>query len=128
MRQVTETEATKALMHWFLKKYDLTQASAKVREDYLRRGLVCTPFVGGYGKISGWIICVNGSPPKGTLVVFGEGPPNAPAYYLSGNSRRVSGDNEIGTIKQFVKRCLTGQEKAVTVDTSMLFPPQSTSS
>src|SRR5262245_46051271 len=83
-------QAAQALMQLLLKWYYPEQSTAKVRSDYLQRGLICTPFAGGYGKVSGWVICVNGSPPKGTLVVFGKGPPNAPAYYLSGRSRRIS--------------------------------------
>lgn len=57
-------------------------ASAKTIADHQKRDLVCTPFGGHAGMRAGWIICVDGSPPKGTVVFFDREPE---AFYLRAN-------------------------------------------
>ena len=47
---------------------------AQQKRDFLRRGLFCTPYGGNYGKLAGWLVCVVGSPPKGTLILEIDGP------------------------------------------------------
>jgi hypothetical protein len=96
-------------------------------DDVGGRPLVCTPFKGAYGP-AGWVICVEGSPPRGTLLV------------LTSESRgmRVSGRNRIVTIypacyceieackrlrdverlyvvQRFVDLCLAGRTEAFTI-------------
>ena len=121
MNQSDKDQTAKDLMHLLLKWYYPDGTSAKNSLDYLRRGLNCTPFVGGYGKNSGWVICVNGSPPKGTLVVFGEGPPGSGAYYLGGKCKTVSGLKQGRMIKRFAEVHLKGQQKGFALQTSLLF-------
>lgn len=40
----------------------------KGKEDFVGRSLVCTPYEGCYGQ-AGWVVCVNGSPPRGTVII-----------------------------------------------------------
>ncbi len=86
---------------WYAKSW-----SAKSIADYKKRDLVCTPFAGNYGTTAGWVICVNGSPPKGTLLVFDSGPPNSPAFYIHSTSRRISSEQQSAIIKSFWKKHL----------------------
>jgi hypothetical protein len=100
-----------AMMQMFLKWYFPEGPSAKDSREYLKRSMVCTPYMGSYGKLSGWVICVNGSPPKGTLVIMGTSPPLA-AFRLGQKSQRVIGDKQVRIIRQFFQLHLKGRDNA----------------
>lgn len=54
---------------WYLIHYrGDTRKLGQAGHDFLSRKLICTPFEGCYGA-HGWVVCVNGSPPRG-LVIF----------------------------------------------------------
>lgn len=52
-------EAMKIL--WFTRKSNV---------DWSKRELIITKFLGQYGDPAGYVFCMNGTPPKGTLVVM----------------------------------------------------------
>lgn len=72
--------------------------------DYHQRDLVCTPFDGAYGR-AGWVICVNGSPPQGTLLVIGKGARDPVFYAYEGRSRKLSSD-QCQLVREFCSLCL----------------------
>ena len=108
------SQAALDLMQMFLKWYHPEGPSATQRRDYLNRPLVCTPYAGSYGKISGWVVCVNGSPPKGTLVIAGETRPQA-AFRLGKKSQRVTGDKQLVVVQNFFEHHLKGKEASFEV-------------
>jgi hypothetical protein len=79
----------KNLQQMLIKLYYPHGADQETTDGYLRCGLVCTPFGGNCGKKAGWAICVNGSPPKGTLIVSGEGPDEVPTFFLGPTAKRL---------------------------------------
>ena len=83
------------MMYWETK---LRMLFAKWASDprVANRDLVCTPYVGNYGMVCGWVVCVNGSPPRGTLVIDNYDPP----VRLWGKPIKVRTD-EIDTVKGF---------------------------
>lgn len=105
------TKSTDALMLFFIKRHFPDGASTKAIADFEKRPLECTPFSGNYGELAGWVICVNGSPPKGTLVVFESGK----AFDLCGSGRKVAAQKDLKTIDWFVKETLTGKTKPFTI-------------
>lgn len=36
------------------------------------RSLICVPYCANYGAVSGWVICLEGTPPKGTIILHGD--------------------------------------------------------
>jgi hypothetical protein len=87
------------------------------REDFERRERVCTPFGGCYG-VAGWVLAVNGSPPRGALVVMGDVLFTAPAtvFYLGqGRSRRLAGEGQVRAVREFFRLWLDGRREAFTV-------------
>src|SRR6516162_7942207 len=94
------SEAAFDLMHIFLKWSYPEGPSAGDSEQYLTGALVCTPYRGSIDKTSGWVVCVNGSPPKGTLVIIGTNAPQA-AFRLGRKSRRVTGHKQLRVIRKF---------------------------
>jgi hypothetical protein len=61
--------------------------------DTLSRPIVCTPIKANNETISQWVISVNGSPPKGTLVIDGKGHASDPVFLLRMNFKRVGATN-----------------------------------
>lgn len=60
------------------------------------REIYCTPVFGAYERVAYWVFVLNGSPPKGTVVVqtawsetITEGPPPPIAIDSSGNPKRM---------------------------------------
>jgi len=93
------------------------------KRDFLRRGLCCTPYGGNYGKLAGWLVCVVGSPPKGTLIMEIGGPALhvSDAYWFYGRSKRVSNDMKcLPIIEAFFNEHLSGQHEAFGIDTKGL--------
>jgi hypothetical protein len=100
-------------------------ASESVRHerDFLRRGLCCTPYGGNYGKLAGWLVCVVGSPPKGTLIleIAGPDPHVSNVYWFYGRSKRLSDDGKrMAIIQAFFNEHLNGQHKTLGLDTKGL--------
>jgi hypothetical protein len=72
--------------------------------------LVCTPFEGCYGR-AGWVLAVNGSPPRGTIVLFNDFPHRItkPFFYIDSGmskSHRLSGDEQARTLARFFEEHL----------------------
>lgn len=66
--------------------------------DMLSRPLVATPFQGNYGR-AGWVIAVNGSPPRGVVTVLG-----GDAFFISsGRSKRITREPQLAAIFAFLK-------------------------
>jgi hypothetical protein len=107
-----------ALMQLFVDRYYPDGTESAHIADYKRRSVFCTPFQGDSAEaMAGWVVCVDGSPPKGTLVIFRKGPPNSSAYYLYGHSpKHIMGkDPEGEIIRKFVESNLVGKTKAFTI-------------
>jgi hypothetical protein len=127
---LTASQAAKDLMQLFLKWYYPQGAGSTASKDqYLARGLVCTPYLGesyhGPRGPAGWVVCVNGSPPKGTLVLLGRGPPSS-AYFLGPKCKHVSGRKQIRVIKSFCECHLKGRKEGFTISRGWVFPSRNT--
>ncbi|HTU19243.1 MAG TPA: hypothetical protein VMG10_14380 [Gemmataceae bacterium] len=90
--------------------------SADYRRDFAWRELVCTPYEGCYG-VAGWILCVNGSPPRATVLF------DAPRYdrlvhlvfYHASRCRNVSLDSEAGrSLARFHEEHLKDEQEPMT--------------
>lgn len=55
------------------RKLILREVGVTLTLDELTRELVVEPFGGWYGSPAGWVIAVNGSPPRGVMVITGDG-------------------------------------------------------
>lgn len=55
--------------------------------DGVFRPLVCTPYYGCYGDVAGWVLIINGSPPKGALYYHYSGGPDEETSYTYINGR-----------------------------------------
>jgi hypothetical protein len=68
---MTATSTRSAPQSAFAGLYDLLADLTKNRgsKDFYRRPLVCTPCGGCYCEVAWWVICVDGSPPRATLIV-----------------------------------------------------------
>jgi hypothetical protein len=85
--------------------------SAKGREDVTSRDLVCTPFDGHYGQ-AGWVLCVNGSPPRGTLLILKDAfiTIPVPVFYITlDGCRRLRGREDLATVREFAALFLDGE-------------------
>jgi hypothetical protein len=69
-------------------------------KDYERRVLVCTPCGGQYERVAFWLVTVNGSPPRGSLVLqaWHSGPAACagPVFFFDayGRTRRLGSEQE----------------------------------
>jgi hypothetical protein len=84
--------------------------------DALTRPLVCTPVKGDNETISQWVISVNGSPPKGTLVIDGKADAQAPVFFLKTKFDRVKGSKQLESIHTFCAKYLKGKDTAFTLN------------
>lgn len=94
--------------------------SAPEQRDFLRRGLCCTPYGGNYDKQAGWLVCVVGSPPKGTLVleIDGSNQNVSDAYWFYGRTKRISTSiKSLSIIEAFFNEQLRGKHEAFGIDT-----------
>ena len=76
-------------------------------EDYRARDLVVTTFGGNYGP-AGWVIALNGSPPRGLFLVtkeamsWGEG--GSRILWFDGASRpRLLGDRQADVVRRYLR-------------------------
>jgi len=95
----------------------------KHKRDFLRRGLHCTPYGGNYNRIAGWVVCVIGSPPKGTLTLQ-VGEPNLhveDAHYFYGRTCRISNPKHLEIIEAFFSEHLAARNQPCKVDTTPMY-------
>lgn len=71
-------------------------SKARNSSDFQERELCCTPFTGAYGR-AGWVIAVNGSPPRGVLVALSQS-----VYHLDGKSKRLTSQKDIGVVYRYI--------------------------
>lgn len=87
----------------------------KHTEFFDRMSLVCTPFSGGDKDVDGWVVCAMGSPPKGTIVIFGGGSRCIAAYHIYGGSRQIDLQGHREIVEAFQKRHLDGKNEPFTI-------------
>jgi hypothetical protein len=114
------TNTVKELMQLFVKLYyprRIHEGYAQACAEYQRRDLVCTPYGGNYGRLAGWVVCVNGSPPKGTLISSVEGPDEVPTFFLAGTAKRMR-EKEDKIIQAFYNEHLKDKNTAFVIKTT----------
>jgi hypothetical protein len=85
-------------------------------EDFKQRmSLRCTPFNGGDLEVDGWVVCAMGSPPKGTMVIFGGGCRKLSAFHIYGGARQIDLSSEMGVVQAFYDSHLKDKVSAVTI-------------
>jgi len=94
-------------------KFD-KDSGAKTVADFKSRPLVCTPYKANHGVVSGWVICVNGSPPKATLLIDQFSSPLI-AFHIADKPKKIRGPKQLETIKEFFTDHLKGKEEAFTI-------------
>lgn len=104
----TETLSAAAAMRKLLVdlNWPLTRQGLK---DLMSRPLVCTPFGGAYGR-AGAVICLEGSPPRGTVLAY-EGFWNwtgrKPLYYIGSDwsirRARIAGDHASAIVAAYYR-------------------------
>lgn len=88
--------------------YDLFEKLTRC-SDTRQRELICTPCGGNYGSVAYWVIAVNGSPPRGTIL-FGSHydlPPDI--FFIDQCRSRRLGQSQCGVVKDFVNCFLREQ-------------------
>lgn len=85
------------------------QVSKKYRDDLLARDLICSEFGGAYGR-AGWVFCLEGSPPRGTIVCMETEAytymPPAIFFLEQDRSRRV-GEAQAEIVRDWVRHIST---------------------
>jgi hypothetical protein len=66
LNAMTEAERELRLANWADRGYSQYYS---ITADELGRPIVVTPFEGAYG-VAGYVVCINGSPPRGAYVVL----------------------------------------------------------
>jgi hypothetical protein len=112
---VSTTNATDDLMDLFCGLYLPPRISAETRAGFMSRDLVCTPYLGNYGEVAGWVICVNGSPPKGTLVLSADNPDDAPVIYFTGTQTKTLHHKQKEIVRAFFDEYLRDGSEAFTL-------------
>jgi hypothetical protein len=108
--------STRALKEFFADFYLSREASIQDQNNYLARSLVCTPFGGRHGSTAGWVICVEGSPPKGILVInYLEGAGRS-VYSLKGKLKQITAEKQLAVIDRFHDDHLNSKEEAFTLE------------
>ena len=81
------------------------------RDDIRGREITCTPYDGNYG-LAGWVIVVNGSPPRCTVLY--EIGSERPVSVVAGVSRRM-GLQQAGVTDRFYVHWLQGRSTPVII-------------
>lgn len=91
---------------------DLFSALGWGRDCY-GRNLICTPFEGNYGP-AGWVLCLDGSPPRGTLLVL-SGKAELPfsAFYTDGVRSKKLQVRQEATVRRFWQEHLEHATEAI---------------
>ena len=95
------------LKHLFSDYYTPDEPGDAARKEILKRELYCTPYEFGDDH-PGWVVCVGGTPAKGTLVIKGR-MPGAASYILSVKANRIDLESEQTIVKQFFEAELRGK-------------------
>lgn len=96
----------KALHSLLLELYSGRIPTEAARKDFEGRDLVATPFGGAYGH-AGWIIAVNGSPPRGVIVCLETKDHKyvpASIFYLEVDKSRRLGSAQADIVRAFVDK------------------------
>ncbi len=86
--------------------------SAKEELAFLKRKLICTPYLGTYGGIAGWVVCVEGTPPKGTLFFLDRGT----SVFVSADGHKIKKVGENSAITEFYKTVLEQRQEPLTIE------------
>ncbi len=83
--------------------------------DLNSRRLICTLYDGCYGS-SGWVVCLEGSPPRLTMLIQTDGmeQPQTIIAVAGGRSKQL-GKLQRQTVCDFCKHWLTGQDESFTI-------------
>jgi hypothetical protein len=80
-----------------------------------RISLTCTPFSAGDREVDGWVVCAIGTPPKGTLIIFGGGSRKLAAYHIYAGSRQIDLGSQMEIVEAFHEKHLRGREEPLTI-------------
>ena len=77
--------------------------------DYLERALICTPVLGSYKTVSHWIICLEGSPPRGLFVIsLDEGVSSGASTFVDDGRAKRLGSTQSAILFRFKEEFLRG--------------------
>src|SRR5262245_21326521 len=93
-RRVTEKDISAAMAE--VAAEDLNDLFEKLTHcgDTRERELVCTPCGGNYGSVAYWVIAVNGSPPRGTILFGGHFDSPADIFFFDQSRGRHLGQQQ----------------------------------
>src|SRR4051812_48176811 len=74
--------------------------------DLAGREVVCTPCGGNYGCVAYWLLAVNGSPPRGTILFDANGYTPTIAFLIDAERSRRLGAAQARIVEVFVRRFL----------------------
>lgn len=80
------------------------------------RPLICTPYLGAPGVIDGWIVCVSGDPPAGTLHIKRSGGGIIAYYFLGSLGKCLDDDESYETLRKFYDDHLRDQNTSLTIE------------
>lgn len=86
------------------------------RQDVMTRELVCTPVRANGGTLSNWVVSVEGSPPRGTLLLPSMAG-QSDYYFISfqGDMKKVTSSRQRETVKAFRSRYLSEADQEVRI-------------
>jgi hypothetical protein len=90
--------------------------SARENAAFKHRRLVCTPFAANYGDVSGWIVCVEGTPPKATLLLYGAGKMMICINGSGSRTKKIFGEHQRQIVEAFYAKHLARSEIRVVLD------------
>ena len=95
-----------------LKCYDCL--SPEVLKETDSRDLIFTPFEGCYG-VAGWVLCMNGSPPRCTIVLNKISTSQFHAFVIYHDRVKSLRKDELAVVVDFHKHWLAGENKVHSV-------------
>lgn len=98
------TEPEGSLHQLLLELYSGRTPTPAAITDFQGREIVATPFGGHYGQ-AGWVLCVNGSPPRGCIVALetSEHRYQPPAiFYLEMDKSRRLGSAQADIVRRYI--------------------------
>jgi hypothetical protein len=69
--------------------------------DLYARPIICTPIGGCYGKISAWVVTVEGTPPRGTLFIGQSRYIPDDVFFIDQDRCRRLGMNDAEIVREF---------------------------
>jgi hypothetical protein len=70
------------------------------------REVVCTPVGGHYEHVAYWVLALNGSPPRGTILYPARRDIGGPAFLINQQSARRLGEQQQDVVEEFVRTYL----------------------